>query len=108
MPWSGISAGRDFGGRTGSSFHHGHVPSILRPPNLANTEHFGRRPLVRRDDWLAGRKGAGYVVQDWTVAADPRERGDAPRCWGRSVRPLPCARCHVRSAWRVLSFYPTF
>jgi len=69
MPWRGIyRAASAFGGHNRFVLSTGgHVQSILRPPNLANTEYFVNDSYPPAPDrWLAGadrRAGTGWA--DW-------------------------------------------
>lgn len=96
MPWRGIfRAVRDFGGMNRFVLStSGHVQSILRPPNLANTEHFVNEDLTGdADDWLAGaRRVPGTWWQDWSgwLRTHAGEEAEAPQVLGAEAFPPLC------------------
>lgn len=96
MPWRGIfRAVRDFGGMNRFVLStSGHVQSILRPPNLANTEHFVNDDLSGdADAWLAGaRRVPGTWWQDWAAWLRPHagDEAEAPQMLGVDAFPPLC------------------
>ncbi len=96
MPWRGIySAARCFGGRNRFVLStRGHVQSILRPPNLANTEYFVNDDLPESaDSWLsAARRMEGTWWRDWSewLRGHAGPVADAPLSLGAEAFPPLC------------------
>jgi polyhydroxyalkanoate synthase subunit PhaC len=71
----------------------GHVQSILRPPNLANTEHYiNPRLPSSADKWLAqAEKRPGTWWHDWShwlSARSGRPRAAPEKIGNASFRPI--------------------
>jgi polyhydroxyalkanoate synthase subunit PhaC len=96
MPWRGIyRAVRCFGGENRFVLStSGHVQSILRPPNLANTHYFVNDDLSGSADvWFSGaRRMEGTWWRDWSewLRGHAGPVADAPRSLGAEAFPPLC------------------
>jgi polyhydroxyalkanoate synthase len=96
MPWRGIyRAAHCFGGRNRFVLStSGHVQSILRPPNLANTHYFVNDDLPgSADTWFSGaRRMEGTWWSDWSewLRGHGGSVADAPRFLGAESFPPLC------------------
>ena len=97
MPWRGVYRSvHQFGGKNRFILStSGHVQSILRPPNLANTEYFVNDAMpTGADAWLLNadrRSGTWwYDWADWLRPQSGPERAAKPNPGNRAFPPL-CA-----------------
>jgi polyhydroxyalkanoate synthase len=97
MPWRGIfRAAQSFGAANRFVLStSGHVQSILRPPNLANTEYFVNERLdLAPDEWLMqAERRPGSWWGDWHDWLRDRSGplGDPPEALGAPGLPPLCA-----------------